>query len=118
MLKFTNSQIAEISIRMFGERVQTHLRSCFPQVLAEQHDLNVNVESLVVLWITEALGFGVVNEPDVEFYVQCKVLFGRDFASSEDTRWAAAILQRRDLDGESKMDLIDEYMLFGLKEPA
>lgn len=118
MLKFTNSRIAEISIRMVSEQICSHLRLRFPEVLAKQPGLSSNLDQLTVMWLEEAMAFGVVNEPDVKFYVQCKVMFGQDFALNEKTQWAIAILQRSDLDGETKMDQIDEYMLFGLKEPV
>lgn len=118
MLKFTDSRIAEISICMVREQIRSHLRLRFPEALTKQPDLSSNLDQLTVLWIKEAMAFGVVNEPDVEFYAQCKVMFGQDFALDEKTRWAKEILQRSDLDGETKMDRIDEHMLFGLKEPV
>ena len=44
------------------------------------------------------------------------VLLGADFDRDPALPWAAAILARRDLGGQSKVDAIDGYILFGAGE--
>ena len=101
---------------IFAEQVSCRIRERFQRELRLWPDLEPGLSQSVRHWISEAMSFGVLNQPDAEFYAHCKVIFGSAFPLGHEYHWAAAILRSGDLDGEAKMDWIDEYMLFGLRE--
>lgn len=117
LLTISNAQIADLSLHAFATVLGTRLHIEFPKKIIQQYETDTDLDHLILLWIKEARTFGVVNQADVDLFVRCKLIFGGDFPHSQKTQWAAEILRRKDLDGEGKMDLLSEYMLFGLEQP-
>ena len=119
-------RVREGQMRAFSEELETrfvtrmvrHLRDDFPADLARQKLEVKDLEPLVRRGLAESRKYGVVNEGDVERYVECMVVLSPSFDVDPKFRWAKEILQREDLDGESKMDEIDEYRIFGLENPV
>ena len=98
----------------FMARMATHPRVTFPQELASLGLLtDEDVLDLIRRGLEAAQQYGVTNEGDVERYVECMVILGPQFDSEERFPWAKEILDRQNIDGESKMDRIDEYLIFG-----
>lgn len=94
-----------------------HLRRRHAEALDKQGVKNEAVEDFVRATMVEAEKYGVINEPDIRFYCECKLLLGPKFDRAAETAWAGEILRRKDIDGAQKMSLIEEHMLFAMDEP-
>src|SRR5262245_26899074 len=105
MVRIRAGQAAEVTLRLFVDRLTTRLRADFAHELAARQ-MDAQLERFVRIWIDEAAQFGVVNEPDVELFVQCKAIFGPGFGDETESSWAASILRHPHFDGEAKMDQI------------
>ena len=120
MLQIRRSQMEAFSKQMedaFVKRMVRHLRADFPEELTA-HDLQeTDLDRFARRGVNDARGYGVVNEKDVQLYIECMVLLCPDFDRSDRFPWAGETLKREDLDGEQKMDQINEHLAFGLGEP-
>lgn len=109
---------ARHSADRFVERTVLHLREAFPAEVESQGLDDQAVEDLTREGVDRSRAYGVVNEADVLRFVECMLLLGRDFDENKSYPWAGTTLRRSDLDGDGKMDLIDEYRIFGIERPV
>lgn len=101
--------------RAFVSRMLVHLSSGFGSHIETLGLDHLSLEEMIRRGIANAREYRVVEESDIELYLECMVLLGPDF----DRRipWCAAALQDVALSGAQKMDSINEYLLFGTEEP-
>ena len=117
MLKIRKEQMDVMSnymLRHFEKRMFKHLRQDFPKELQEHNIKEQDLEPLVKRGITEAEKYGLVNEGDVQLYLECTAILGPEFDRDKKLPWAGKILSRNDIDGPEKMAQISEYLIFGL----
>ena len=106
------------SLRRFAGRMVEILPTRFPKEVEERHlQERQHLEAAILEGIQRAKGHGVLNEADVERFLECAIIFGPEFDEDAGIPWAQEILTRKNLDGEQKMDAIDEHRIFSLDEP-
>ena len=117
MLKIRPVQFQAFQVYLrqtFPERMIRHLRDRFPQETAKEPDLRLLVND----GIERASLYALEQEAEVRRYLECMMVLGREFDRDEKYPWAGRILVREDLNGDAKMNEIEEHMLFGMDEPA
>lgn len=62
--------------------------------------------------VARALQYGVQLERDVEFFVDCMLIFHPNFDDDDRTPWAGETLRNEELDGTQKMDRIHDHWVF------
>ncbi len=95
--------------RRFEIRMVEHIRQTFPD-----HTKNVSDEKIhyAVQEITrKAEGFGIEFEDDIRRFIEYIVIYGTQLDVKEETLWMANILRCDNLNGTTKMDMIDDYEL-------
>jgi hypothetical protein len=70
------------------------------------------IERTVSETIAEATTYGVFREPDLTSYIRLQAILGRQFDTNPQHVWVRMILERSDLSGTEKMDLIHEHIVF------
>lgn len=101
--------------RAYIDRTARRLRESFPAEVERRGLDDGALRALAGRGVDEGRRHGVVNEGDVDRYVEALLLLGPEFASDPALPWAAAILRAPDLDGEAKMDRIDDHLIFDLR---
>lgn len=90
----------------FREKMVLYLRERFVEQTAvlSADDLRTLIDSE----IKRAKQFKVILEDDVQRYLECIIIYGRDFDSNPKLRWVRATLRARNITGTEKMDFIDK----------
>jgi hypothetical protein len=92
-------------LRRFVTGQLARLQSTYPDAIASRFGNDPSMfDKTIRNTIDKAETFGIVGEDDVAFYLDCLFEIGADFPKAGG--WPFQILCRRDLDGETKMDLI------------
>jgi hypothetical protein len=86
------------------------LRTAFPQETARLDDQSLLLS--IDKDVGRAARYDVVNEHDLELFIDCTFMVGPDFDISSDSAWASEILNQPGLTGSEKMSLIHDRMLF------
>jgi len=113
MLTIRKVQIEALSqsmLKHFEDRMIRHLRSSFSEKTMGIGDQELRI--IIQSGMSRAESYEVTDETDVERFLDCIMRLGDDFGVNPVTAWAGDILERRDLSGTDKMNLIDEYELF------
>ena len=97
--RFTDDMVRHLHENFLGD--------CKKQGIAEQ-----NLRLLVSSGIETAAKFDIVDRQDVQLYLECLVLLGPAFEADERLPWAGKILNRTNLIGKAKMDLIHDHLVF------
>ncbi|KHD05843.1 hypothetical protein PN36_32165 [Candidatus Thiomargarita nelsonii] len=103
------SALSQAMVKQFEDSMAIHLRRVFPdetKTITEK-DLLYHIE----LCVNRATQYKITIEGDVQRYLECAVLYGWDFDTKPETYWAGEILCREDLNGEAKMDKIEQHEL-------
>jgi hypothetical protein len=101
--------------KTFISHMSVHLRSDFSLQIVLLKLNNTTLAAMIRRGIEKARSYGVTQEPDIELYLESMLLLGPDF--DQRIGWGAAALQDKTLNSRYKMDAINEYLLFGGKEP-
>ncbi len=118
MLVIREEQMAQFSIAMrtaFTERVVFHLQKDFAAQFGTQVAGEADVASFVERMINKAACYSVVDEQDVEFFIDCAAMLGEDFDRDPRFPWAGEILNRSDLRGAQKMTILHNHLVFAAK---
>lgn len=81
----------------------------------EVEKLGLNEEVLpqvVECSIDKAASYGVLDEHDVELFIDCVMVLGLEFDQDPSFPWAGDILRRDNCTGTEKMSFIHDYLLF------
>lgn len=109
---------AERNEQKFVEQTATFLLDNHAAALEEHGLKEKDLERFVRKSMAEAARYQVLNACDIRFYCECRVLLGLKFDRDKTYAWAGEILRREDIDGETKINLIDEHLLFEMEEPT
>jgi len=96
----------------FAKRMVAHLRERFTKQLLDQGVKPAGLEPFVDEGIEQAAGYEVKYNDDVRLYLECMALFGRKFDRDQKRAWAGEILNRKDISGHAKMEMIHGHLLF------
>jgi hypothetical protein len=77
---------------------------------------NNDLEIMVFQGIMTAEKYHIIQEYDLELYLQCMLLLNPKFDNDFNFPWATTILNNNSLSGNQKMDQINNYLLFSLSE--
>jgi hypothetical protein len=94
----------------FVHRQLPRLRATFPQETAGLDDQSLLLS--IDKHVERAARYDVVNEHDLELFLDCTFMVGPDFDTNSNSAWAGEILNRPGLTGTEKMSLIHDRMLF------
>ena len=115
MFQFNESQIesfgSNLLDRYIVETVQ-HLRKRFPAECEERSkdDLSAMVEKAR----SDGKEWRIISGYDVRRLSECYLIYGDDFACTDETAWARHILRRDDLSGRDKMTAVAQAEAFNL----
>lgn len=98
----------------FEERMVVHLKTTFPEQIQSMSELDLR--NVVQTNIDNAAKYDVIGESDVQRYLEYVVCYGPDFDTHPKTSWAGQILHDKDLAGTEKMNQIEGYELFILRD--
>ncbi len=101
-------------LRSFEQRMAKRLRSRFSGKLAGTSDREL--DNLVRLGMTKSSEYGVVGESDVGRYLEYMAEYSPDFDVSPNTPWARPILTSAKETGSQKMDNLDNFTTFELRD--
>lgn len=103
----------ESALQQFVDRMIAHLKREFPEQTAKMPE--GELRTLIHQSMRTAEKYDVIYEVDIERYLECVMLYGRDFDVNPETSWAAEILRNYELSGFEKMNQINDYELFSIK---
>ena len=107
MLKIRPEQMVvleEYMVRQFEARMAVHLRWVFADELKTITEMELKKQ--VRLGVEKAAQYQITKKSDVQRYLEYAVVYGWAF---DTIQWVGEILQRKDWDGEKKMDKIEQY---------
>jgi hypothetical protein len=113
MLTMRQDQVDAFSREMrkaFVRRQVPRLRTTFPEGTAQIDDQSLLIR--IDKDVERAARYDVVNQQDLELFLDCTFMITADFDSSPNSVWAGQILNRPVLSGTEKMSLIHDRMLF------
>ena len=99
-------------VDVFVERMIVHLQSEFADEIRSLSIASDELDKFVREGIDMAESYEVVNEDDVELFLECRLMFGPSFDRDLRVKWASETLNRADLNGTEKMDIIHDYVIF------
>ncbi|MCD4665467.1 MAG: hypothetical protein K8R68_09350, partial [Bacteroidales bacterium] len=113
MLTIRKNQIEElekVQEEKFIDRMVNHLKTNFSKEL-DNKDIQVkDIRQLIIKAIDDAKKYNVLNESDVRLYIECIALLGPNFDRTNKFPQINDILNRINLTGEEKMDLVSELL--------
>jgi hypothetical protein len=104
----------KIAAQDFENEMVEHLRSRFSEKLKSME--NTVLRSLIQSGIDQAKEYKVEKRRDVRRYLECMIQYGVDFDRNKKTLWAVSILNDQGLSGTLKMNRIENYITFVLRE--
>lgn len=110
MLTIRKEQMEAFSAAMsrrFEQRMLEHIRDIFADRTKPVSDEKIRI--FIQDSITRAERYTIEYEDDIRRFIEYLVIYGTQFDTKPETRWAGEILQRTDLSGTAKMDMIDDY---------
>jgi hypothetical protein len=113
MLQIRKEQIQALAAARCPEYIKSMakmLREDFPDAFGTIP--TEAIERTVSEVIAEATAYGVFLTTDLTLYIRLQAILGRQFDTNPQHVWARTILERSDLNGTEKMDLIHDHMLF------
>jgi hypothetical protein len=102
--------LAERARQTFISLQAARLRSVFAEETEAWEP--VALRSLVESAFDRARSYGVVNEQDVELFLDCTILLAPDFDRDARFPWASESLNDAHLTGTEKMSVIHDHLLF------
>jgi hypothetical protein len=104
--------LAAARLEEFIQRMTAMLQAKFPEWCATLPRHAGALTELVRAAVEEANHYDIEAESDLEFYIQCLPAFGRGFMNDPAFQWASDIVQRSDLTGSEKIDLLHDHLVF------
>ena len=93
----------------FVTRMVLHMRDTFPDRTEEVEDRRLR--KVAHLGLKKAQRYGIGLEDDIRRLIEFLVIYGPRMDVKDTTAWMGDILRRSDIDGSTKMDLIDDAEL-------
>ncbi len=117
MLTLLNSQLLlleESFKQQYVDRVADYLKKNLPNKV-KPFDKQP-LDTLIKNGIKKARAYSIKTEWDVCRFVQYQVRLGENFDKTHESSWAVEILKNPELNGPAKMDYMDYYYFYVLKE--
>jgi len=121
MVQIRQAQLDAMSHELeerFVARMVRHLHDDFPEQCRSQGLTEERLEALTREGMARAAAYRVVDEADVQLYLECMVLLGSRFDVDRRFPWAGEILPHEGLTGTEKMDQVHDHLLFSLEPPV
>lgn len=96
----------------FALRMVERLRYVFGEEMLRHEVADPQLLPLVQRSMNAARSYGVEGELDLELFIDCLALLSPDFHCGDAHPWAVSTLQRTDIGGTAKMDLIHNHLVF------
>ena len=113
MLVIRKEQMAVMSEYMFDNFISdmvVHLRNDYPREIESMDDDSLRV--FIRESIERANSFNIRASENLEFFLDCEVVYGPAFYTHQDYVWAKVILLDEKNDETEKMSQINEYQIF------
>jgi len=98
----------------FEQRMLEHIKNTFPERIKQVSD--EKIRTVIQDSIKKSESYAIEYEDDIRRFIEYLIIYGTQLDSKPETRWIAAVLQRTDLTGTAKMDMIDDYELQIIRE--
>jgi hypothetical protein len=99
--------LREAMLARFRLRMLVHLRSV---ASAENRELtDVALQETIKTGMQRASAYGIVDEMDIQRYLEFMVRYGADFDTDPATAWAGEILENPDLPDAERMNALEDY---------
>jgi hypothetical protein len=96
----------KVSRQQFQKAMLKYLRESFAEQTSQTSD--ADLDTLILTGIDRARRYKVILEDDVQRYLDCMVVYGKDFDSDPKLKWARSALRARNVTGTEKMDFIEK----------
>jgi hypothetical protein len=119
-MRLRNEQLDAMSRAMLEDYIQKmvhYLRENLPGHCRIKKYQSQDLESLVRQGINEAPRYGITRSEDIQRFLECMVILGKDISTSAKYPWAGETLRRKDIGGSEKIEILSGYLLFGWEEP-
>jgi len=116
MLRLRQEQMeifAEHQLQRDAKSMVQTLRLEYPDATNEYN--NSDLIALVLEGIQRAQSYDLSDQGDVERFVGLMLEFGHDFDTNPETSWAGNILKDTEIEGDDKMQALDDHILFEIK---
>jgi hypothetical protein len=102
----------------FIRRMAEHLKKKFEKEISK-HGIQTNDLNIIARkGLNSANKYNIIYEDDVTLYIECIAILGPDFDINMKYPEVSEILNKKDLDGTEKMDLISEFLTFELDQSS
>lgn len=109
--------LAKAQERAYARNLAFSLAKRYPDTLRMLGLAGDALLQFVLAGIEKAKRYGIHGQLDVQLFVECTVELGLDFDRDPHYPWAQDTLNRLDLDGEQKMNLVHEHLIFDRRKP-
>lgn len=100
--------------RQFEQRMVKYVRGKFYNQVKDLSD--EKIYTFVQYSMNKAKQYCIEYEDDIRRYIEYLVIYGTLLDAREEPQWIVDILQRDDLDGTAKMDLIDNCEMEAIRK--
>jgi hypothetical protein len=107
------SQMALLQTMVFVRKIIKHINDKFPEGCTTFGSTLKEQEDVILKGLKDAETYGICFEADFIFYIECLIVLGIDFdKKNKSPQWANKILSDISLNGEEKMNLIHDRIIF------
>jgi hypothetical protein len=103
------SNLRQVPLKQFERDMFTYLTDNFSEYVKDKP--KQELQTFIYEGIEQAEQYQIEFKDDVRRYLEFMVMYAQDFDKNSQTVWAHTTLYSKELDGTTKMDLIDELEL-------
>ena len=100
------SAFSQYMVRQFESSVLAYLHAMYPQYAKEKG--TPYLQSLIRSGIEKAAGYAIYVEDDVRCFIECMIVFGADFDTSQ--TWAGESLGDQSIAGDEKTRRLKKHL--------
>ncbi len=107
MLLISKEQMNALDAAMgerFIQKMLEHLRDVFSEEITEKTD--EDIRAVIVDGMMKASAYNITEEQAVALFIDLRVGMGQDFELKKGNEWMLSIVEKEDLSGQEKMDLL------------
>ncbi len=106
--------LSNYMLERFVDSALVHLRTAFSDKTKDFTE--THLRAVIHTGIEKASKYDITIEEDVLRYLEYMLTYGADFDTNPATSWARNILRMQDIDGSTKILLLNGYIQTSLKE--
>jgi len=99
---------------LFVDKMEDHLNSVFSKEIKDKGIKSEDIRPLIEAAIGTAQKYDVLNEDDIQLFIECIPLLGPEFDTTNKLPFINDTLNRTDISGEEKMEMINDFLTFEL----